>query len=74
MPGAPVFGAPEAAVSAYRFWPLGSRPAGLTKLASWIWPTVCGCAWPGSATLTVPSLPIVTLCALAGIVMPGCSG
>ena len=43
------------------------------KLASWIWPTDCGCALPGSTTLTVPSLPTVTLCALAGIVMPGCS-
>ena len=69
----PALGAPEAAVSLYRFWPFGSRPAGLTKLASWSWPTVGGVALPGSTTLTVPSLPIVTLCAVAGIVMPGCT-
>ena len=29
------------------FWPLGSRPAGLTKPASCSWPTVDGSAWPG---------------------------
>ena len=39
---ADALGVPEAAVSANRFWPLGSRPAGLTKLTSCIWPTVCG--------------------------------
>ena len=47
--------------------------AGFTKLAIWICPTVCAAAWPGSVTLTVPSEPIVTLCAVDGIVMPGCT-
>ena len=34
---------------------------------------LCGVAWPGSGRVTVPSAAIVTLCAFAGIVMPGCT-
>ena len=40
VPAAPSVAVPDAVVSTNRFWPCGSRPAGFTKLASWIWPTV----------------------------------
>ena len=42
MPGVLADGAPEAAVSAYRFSPRLCRPAGLMKLASWMLPTWVG--------------------------------
>ena len=74
VPGAPSTGAPEATLSRNRFWPMGSRPAGLTKLASSIWPTCCGWVWPGSLTVTMPSLETVTLSVSAGSVMPAVSG
>ncbi len=39
LPGTPACGAPDAAVSAHRFWPFGSSPAGLTKDAMASCPT-----------------------------------
>ena len=39
------------------------------KLASSMLPTCCGVALPGIFTVTTPSLPTVTLCASAGMVM-----
>src|SRR5690349_271154 len=67
-------GALRDAVSTKRFSPRGSRPAGLMKSAVCTVPICAGAAWPGSATLTVPSVPIVTLCAFAGTVSAGSIG
>ena len=46
----------------------------LMKFASWIVPTCVAAALPCWVIVTVPSLPIVTDCALAGIVTAGDSG
>ena len=53
---------------------MGSRPAGLMKLAMARLPTVCGCVLPGTVTATAPSALMVTLVALAGMVMPLTTG
>jgi hypothetical protein len=46
----------------------------LTKPAVCNWPTTVAAAWPGSSALTVPSLAMVMFCAVAGIVIDGCTG
>ena len=43
------------------------------KLASWMVPTCVGVELPGCVTDTVPSLPMVMVSVLAGMVMVGCS-
>ena len=53
---------------------MGSRPAGLMKVASSMLPTCCGAGLPGSFTVTTPSLEMVMLCASAGTVIPAVSG
>ena len=60
-------------VSDIRVSPRGCRPAEFTKSLIWIVPTCVAADWPGRTTLTMPSWPIVMLCAPAGMVMPGCS-
>ena len=71
IPGVPGVGGPLAAVSMNRFSPTAWRPGALTKSTICSVPT-CACAvCPGSLTDTVPSVPIVMLCASFGIVITG---
>ena len=59
-------GVPEEAVSENRFWPLGSKPAGLMKLASSSTPSGAGAVVPGSLARTMPSHEMVMLVVSAG--------
>ena len=73
VPGVPTCGAPLAADSIKRLLPIGCMPSSLMKSANWIWP-ICVALLAADTAVTTPSLPTVTDCVPAGIVIAGCSG
>src|SRR5258708_33235308 len=73
-PGVPRIGSPDAVVARNRFLPILFSPPGLGNSAVWIVPTCCAALCPAVVTLTVPSCPMVTEVAFAGMVIAGSIG
>ena len=73
-PGVPKTASPEAEVWVKRFLPMLLSPEGLMNLANWMVPISVTAVEPGEVTVVVPSVPMVTLVASAGIVRGGSMG